>query len=101
MTGRLMDRLWQTCHTCHCDAPRDYNVATGLMFACPITNQVKGGPFESVIARGARVTGVLANQLRAVDWIARQTEFHSRAPRDLVLDVLARIEAVLVFPPEL
>ena len=77
-------------------SPLDYNVATSLMFACPVTNQVKGGAFEVAIPRGARVTGVvLANQLRAVDWIARGAEFHSAAPEDLVLEVLARIEAVL------
>lgn len=77
-------------------SPLDYNVATGLMFACPVTNQVKGGAFEVAIPRGARVTGVvLANQLRALDWIARGAEFHSAAPEDLVLEVLARIEAVL------
>jgi mRNA interferase MazF len=77
-------------------SPRDYNVATGLVFACPITNQEKSSPFEVAIARGARVTGVvLANQLRAVDWLVRNAEFQGKAPEDLILEVLARIEAIL------
>jgi mRNA interferase MazF len=77
-------------------SPRDYNVGTGLLFACPISNQVKGSPFEVTIPRGARVTGVvLANQLRSLDWLVRNAEFQSKAPEDLVLEVLARIEAIL------
>lgn len=77
-------------------SPREHNVATGLVLACPITNQVKGSPFEVPTSRGARITGVvLANQLRSVDWLERNAEFHSKAPEDLIHEVLARIEAIL------
>jgi len=77
-------------------SPLQYNIATGLAFACPVTNQAKGSAFEVPIPRGGRVQGViLSNQLRTVDWLARNAEFHSIAPRDTVLEVLARIEAVL------
>jgi mRNA interferase MazF len=77
-------------------SPLQYNIGTGLLFACPVTSQVKGSPFEVPIPRGARVTGVvLSNQLRSVDWLARQAAFLSVAPNDLVLEVLARIEAIL------
>lgn len=77
-------------------SPLNYNVATGLMFACPITNQVKGSPFEVALPRGTRITGVvLSNQLRSLDWIARNAQFHSHAPQEVVDEVLARIEAIL------
>lgn len=77
-------------------SPLDYNVATGLMFACPVTNQAKGGSFEVPIPRGAQVTGViLSNQLRSLDWLARNAELHSQAPESTVFEVLARIEAIL------
>ncbi|MBM3570618.1 MAG: mRNA-degrading endonuclease [Alphaproteobacteria bacterium] len=77
-------------------SPRSYNVATGLAFACPLTNQVKGSAFEVALPAGLGVTGVvLANQLRAIDWIERHASFHARAPRTLLDEVLARIEAVL------
>ena len=77
-------------------SPFDFNVATGLMFACPITNQAKGGSFDVDVPRGARLTGViLSHQMRAVDWIARNADFHSKAPEATVLEVLARIEAIL------
>lgn len=39
-------------------SPRDYNIATGLALACPVTNQPKGSPFEVAIPPGARITGV-------------------------------------------
>lgn len=75
---------------------QEYNIATSLAFVCPVTNQVKGGPFEVVIPKGARVSGVvLSNQLRAIDWVARNVQFVSKAPNELVLEVLARIEAIL------
>ncbi len=77
-------------------SPLAYNVATGLVFLCPVTNQIKGGAFEVPIPPGAKVTGVvLSDHLRSVDWIARNADFHGQAPTDLVLEVLARIEAIL------
>ncbi len=77
-------------------SPLAYNVATGLAFLCPVTNRIKGGAFEVPIPPGAKVTGaVLSDHLRSVDWIARNADFHSQAPTDLVFEVLARIEAIL------
>ena len=77
-------------------SPRAYNVATGLAFVFPVTNQIKGGAFEVPIPPGAKVTGVVpSDHLRSVDWIARSADFHGAAPTDLVLEVLARIEAIL------
>lgn len=75
---------------------RSYNVATGLVTVCPITNQIKGSPWEVPIPAQARVTGcVLSNQFRNVDWLARHIDFNSKAPQALLDDVLARIEAIL------
>ncbi len=77
-------------------SPMAYNVATGLVFVCPVTNQIKGGAFEVPIPPGGKVSGaVLSDHLRSVDWLARNADFHSAAPNDLVLEVLARIEAIL------
>jgi len=77
-------------------SPLAYNIATGRMFACPITNQVKGSAFEVRVPAGARLTGViLADQLRNLDWLARNAEFVSHADNGTVLEVLARIEAIL------
>ena len=77
-------------------SPFDFNVATGLMFVCPISNQVKSGSFDVEVPRGAKLTGfILSHQMRSLDWLARNAEFHSKAPEKTVLEVLARIEAIL------
>lgn len=77
-------------------SPFNFNVGTGLMFACPITNQVSGSGFEVTVPRGAKITGaILTHQLRSLDWIARNAEFHSKAPEATTLEVLARIEAIM------
>jgi mRNA interferase MazF len=74
----------------------EYNIATGLLVACPITSQVKGSPWEVVIPATARVKGViLSNQFRSLDWLARNVEYHTKAPSETVNEVLARIEAIL------
>src|SRR5690348_7717158 len=54
-------------------SPRAYNKATGLVVACPITNQVKGYPFEVVIPAGLAVSGaVLSDHVKSLDWRARK-----------------------------
>jgi mRNA interferase MazF len=77
-------------------SPMDFNIATGLALVCPLTNQMKGGSFEVQVPRGAGLSGVvLTDQVRSLDWIARGARFHSKAPQDLVFEVLGRIEAIL------
>jgi mRNA interferase MazF len=77
-------------------SPLAYNIATGRAFACPLTNQAKGSPFEVSVAPETGLTGViLTDQLRNLDWLARTAEFHSIADRGTILEVLARLEAIL------
>jgi mRNA interferase MazF len=74
----------------------DFNIATGLAFVCPLTTQVKGSPFDVPVPRGSGLNGVvLSDHLRSVDWLQRKAAFHSKAPVDLLADVLGRIEAIL------
>jgi mRNA interferase MazF len=78
-------------------SPRDFNIATELAFVCPLTTQVKCGSFEVIVPKGAGLSGaVLCDHMRSVDWIERKAKFHSKAPQDLLADVLARIEAILL-----
>ena len=77
-------------------SPKNFNIATGLMLTCPITNQLKGGSFEVQLPRGVRVTGaVLSDHIRSVDWIARNAEYYADATEDLMCEVLGRVEAIL------
>ena len=77
-------------------SPKKYNIATSLMVACPITNQLKGSPWEVSLPKGVGITGaVLANQFRTVDWIARNAQYRSDATEEIMAEVLGRIEAIL------
>ena len=51
-------------------SPARYNSAVGLMLCCPLTTRVKGYPFE-VSVRTDRPGVVLADQVRSLDWRAR------------------------------
>jgi len=51
-------------------SPATYNGRTGLMLCCPVTSQVKNYPFEVVIS-GARRNVALADQIKSLDWRAR------------------------------
>src|SRR5215210_6554300 len=68
-------------------SPAAYNRKTGLAVLCPITNQIKGYPFEVVIPEGAAVSGaVLSDQVKSLDWKARRAERIGTLPREVVDD---------------
>jgi mRNA interferase MazF len=54
-------------------SPALYNARAGLMLCCPMTTQIKGYPFEVLIA-GRMPSAVLADQVKSVDWQGRRAE---------------------------
>ncbi len=77
-------------------SPALYNGKVGLAILCPITNQIKGYPFEVQIPRGSAVTGViLADQAKSLDWRARRAELICRLPAETVAEVLRKLRALL------
>jgi mRNA interferase MazF len=77
-------------------SPAAYNGRVGLAILCPITSQRKGYPFEVVIPAGLRVRGVvLADQVKSLDWRARQAEFICALPAETVTEVLAKLATLL------
>jgi mRNA interferase MazF len=77
-------------------SPRAYNSKVGLLLACPITNQAKGYPFEVVIPPGLPVSGVvLSDQLRSIDWRARNAALICSAPVEVIEDTLAKAITLL------
>jgi mRNA interferase MazF len=56
-------------------SPAAYN-KIGLAIVVPITNQVKGYPFEVPMPSGIATTGViLSDAIKSVDWRARKARF--------------------------
>ena len=77
-------------------SPEDYNKKVGLAIFCPITNQVKGYPFEVLIPEGLKTSGViLADQVKSLDWKTRNAELICRIPEEVTKIVLERIYTLL------
>jgi len=77
-------------------SPRLYNARVGLGLFCPITSRAKGYPFEVPIPDGHVVHGVvLADQVRSLDWRARELRHRGRLDEATVDEVLARIATLL------
>ena len=77
-------------------SPEAYNGKVGLAILCPITNQIKGYPFEVVISPGYEVGGVvLADQAKSLDWRIRKAEFICALPQEVILEVLDKLGTLL------
>ena len=77
-------------------SPEAYNGKVGLAILCPITNQVKGYPFEVVIPPNYKVSGVvLADQAKSLDWRVRKAEFICALPQEVILEVLDKLGTLL------
>ncbi|MFQ5850823.1 MAG: endoribonuclease MazF [Candidatus Binatia bacterium] len=77
-------------------SPAAYNGKVGLAILCPITNQIKGYPFEVLIPAGLAVTGViLADQVKSLDWRARNAELICTLPAETVTEVLRKLGTLL------
>ena len=77
--------------------PAAYNGRVGLAVLCPITNQVKGYPFEVALPEGSEVTGViLADQLKSLDWRRRNATVIARLPKGTVAEVIRKVSALLM-----
>ena len=73
-------------------SPRIYNSTVGLALVCPITSRVKGYPFEVLLPEGGQTQGaILSDQLKSLDWRARQATRIERVPDALMQEVAARI----------
>lgn len=68
----------------------------GFVFVCPISTTQRKNPFYVAIPEGEAVTGVImTDQLRSLDYRARQASLIGECPEDLVKEVLKRIEPIL------
>jgi mRNA interferase MazF len=77
-------------------SPKTYNGKIGLALLCPITSQVKGYPFEVALPEGLPVSGViLCDQVKNLDWKARNAEKIGSLPADVMMAVLQRVKALI------
>ena len=77
-------------------SPQAYNGKVGLAVFCPITSQKKGYPFEVEIPAGLEVAGmVLADQVKSLDWRARNVELICPLPTRIVTEALEKLGVLL------
>lgn len=71
-----------------------FNLRVGLAIVCPLTNTDRGFPFHIPVPKSPKLTGfVMVEQVKSVDFAARQVKFVMRAPAAFVTDVLDLLEA--------
>ena len=77
-------------------SPRSYNKNVGLGLFCPITSQIKGYPFEVEIPAGMKISGVvLSDQIKSLDWKARDAKFICKLPVSTMREVLKKLNVLL------
>jgi mRNA interferase MazF len=77
-------------------SPVDYNGKVGLAIMCPITSQIKGYPFEVLIPAGLPVSGaILADQVKSLDWRAREAEKMCALPMGAIAELLQKLGTLL------
>lgn len=76
-------------------SPASYNGRVGLMLCCPITSQAKGYPFE-VLVNTKEVSGVvLSDQVKSLDWQARNASCAGAISQDGLAEVRQKLKVLL------
>jgi len=77
-------------------SPQSYNSKVGLAIFCPVTSQIKGYPFEVLIPAGLPVAGaILSDQVKSLDWRARNAELICTLPTETISEVLQKLATLL------
>lgn len=76
-------------------SPERYNRLRGMMICCPLTTRIKGYPFEVAVG-GNPPSVILADQVKSLDWRARQAEHKGRATPQVMAEVEAKLRALLL-----
>jgi len=73
-----------------------FNRGTGLAMCCPITNTKRKTPFHLAIPDSSGLTGyVMCEQIKSLDYRARQMKRIGGVSQDFLNEVLAVIDACL------
>ena len=77
-------------------SPQSYNRKVGLAILCPLTTQVKGYPFEVRVPDGLKASGaILSDQVKSMDWRARNASRLCSLPDTTVRQVLNKVGTLL------
>ena len=73
-----------------------FNKHTGLCIACPITSARRGYPFHVSVPEGQKLEGVvMVEQVKSIDFRAREVKRIGSAPQAVLEEVLAILDACI------
>ena len=73
-----------------------FNRKLGFAFVCPLSTTNRRNRFYVPIPYGLSVNGVvMCDQMRSLDYVARNAQFLCECPDELFAEVLARIKPIL------
>ncbi len=75
-------------------SPATYNGKTGLLVCCPLTTQIKNYPFEVQLG-GEPAGAVLCDQVKSLDWRARQVARKGTVSSEQLAQVRAKLQALI------
>jgi mRNA interferase MazF len=74
-------------------SPSTYN-RIGLLLCCPLTTKLKGYPFEVALA-GSKPSAALADQVKSIDWRARQAQRKGKVSDEELVEIRAKARALI------
>jgi mRNA interferase MazF len=75
---------------------QQFNQATRLALACPITSKVKGFNLEVLLPDGLITTGVILTfQVKTIDWLERQIKYVESLPTEVMAEVTAKLQTLI------
>lgn len=73
-----------------------FNEQTGIAIVCPLTTAHRGYPFHVAVVGSPDLKGfVMAEQVKSIDYRARQAKFVGKASEDLLDEVLSILDACI------
>ena len=74
----------------------NFNLRQGIAVVCPITRTVRDIAFEIPVPDGLPVDGVIrVDQVKSLDWRAREVKYLCYLPDETVEEVSDKIEAII------
>jgi mRNA interferase MazF len=73
-----------------------FNAKMGFVFVCPISNTQRNNPFYISLPNGLSIQGkIFCDQLKSLDYRAKNAEIIEECPSELFEKVLTRITLIL------
>src|SRR5438876_4760335 len=80
-------------------SPKGYNKRSGLAIVVPVTNSIKGYPFEVDLPPGLKIAGtILSDAVRSIYWQQRRVRYFDKAPAEVLKAARAKLAALLGLP---